>query len=195
MEKWVSTAPARADWGSDHAFFLFVLLFLQFNFLTVFSYFLGFPWSPKYYNSVRGGTPLNEFNCNSFRKFIILPCSLRSGASPYSLKGSFGEPAAGSTSPSASTRPREFVFVFAVRSSCACVCLFDCLFLCIPLCFFCWLFVGIRFFFFVWPLGAPSGVYFLQLGWVFYMCFAFVETLGLHCSTRGSVLGPLGYML
>ena len=29
--------------------------------------------------------------------------------STYSLKGSFGEPAAGSTSPSASTRPREFV--------------------------------------------------------------------------------------
>ena len=29
--------------------------------------------------------------------------------SNYSLKGSFGEPAAGSTSPSASTRPREFV--------------------------------------------------------------------------------------
>ena len=27
----------------------------------------------------------------------------------YSLKGSFGEPAAGSTSPSASTRPQEFV--------------------------------------------------------------------------------------
>ena len=45
----------------------------------------------------------------------------------------------GSTSPSASTRPREFVFVFAVRSSCACVCLFDCLFLCVPLCFFGWL--------------------------------------------------------
>ena len=31
------------------------------------------------------------------------------GTSTYSLKGSFGEPAAGSTSPSASTRPREFV--------------------------------------------------------------------------------------
>ena len=31
------------------------------------------------------------------------------GVSTYSLKGSFGEPAAGSTSPSASTRPREFV--------------------------------------------------------------------------------------
>ena len=29
--------------------------------------------------------------------------------STYSLKGSFREPAAGSTSPSASTRPREFV--------------------------------------------------------------------------------------
>ena len=67
--------------------------------------------------------------------------SLRSGRSPYSPKGSFGEPAAGSTSPSASTRPREFVFVFAVRSSCACVCLFDCLFLCVPLCFFGWLVV------------------------------------------------------
>ena len=40
--------------------------------------------------------------------------------STYSLKGSFGEPAAGSTSPSAGTRPREFVFVFAVRSSCLC---------------------------------------------------------------------------
>ena len=31
------------------------------------------------------------------------------GSSTYSLKDSFGEPAAGSTSPSASTRPREFV--------------------------------------------------------------------------------------
>ena len=31
------------------------------------------------------------------------------GTPTYSLKGSFGEPAAGSTSPSASTRPREFV--------------------------------------------------------------------------------------
>ena len=31
------------------------------------------------------------------------------GVSTYSLKGSFREPAAGSTSPSASTRPREFV--------------------------------------------------------------------------------------
>ena len=31
------------------------------------------------------------------------------GISTYSLKGSFGDPAAGSTSPSASTRPREFV--------------------------------------------------------------------------------------
>ena len=46
-----------------------------------------------------------------------------------------------STSPSASTRPREFVSVFAVRSSCACVCLFVCLFLCFPLCFFGWLVV------------------------------------------------------
>ena len=31
------------------------------------------------------------------------------GVPTYSLKGSFGEPTAGSTSPSASTRPREFV--------------------------------------------------------------------------------------
>ena len=31
------------------------------------------------------------------------PCSLRSGASPYSLKGSFGEPVAGSTTPAATT--------------------------------------------------------------------------------------------
>ena len=31
------------------------------------------------------------------------------GRSSYSLKGSFGEPAAGSASPSASTQPREFV--------------------------------------------------------------------------------------
>ena len=70
---------------------------------------------PKARSAAEAGTP---FYCliSSFRKFIIPPCSLRSGASPYSLKGSFGEPAAGSTSPSASTRPREFVFVFAVRS-------------------------------------------------------------------------------
>ena len=130
-------------------------------------------------------------------------CSLRSGPSPYSLKGSFGEPAAGSTSPSASTRPREFVFVFAVRSSCACVCLFDCLFLCVPLCFFGWLGVCgyMVFLLCLAPWGNFWCVFFAI--WVGIFCVFCIcgtlglqcGTLGLHCSTLRSVLGLLGYML
>ena len=55
--------------------------------------------------SGRGGTPLIMFNeAHSLSSLNSPP-----RPSTYSRKGSFREPAAGSTSPSASTRPREFV--------------------------------------------------------------------------------------
>ena len=68
--------------------------------------------------------------------------------STYSLKGSVGEPAAGPTSPSASTRPQEFMLVFAVRSQILVVLLlwwvfvrlFACLLIRVSLCFLGWLF-------------------------------------------------------
>ena len=76
-----------------------------------------------------------------------------------------------------------------------CVCSFVCFFVFLFVSLVGWLFVAIWFFFFVWPLGAPFWYVFFASWVIFYVCFAFVENLGLHCSTQGSVLGPLGYML
>ena len=104
-------------------FCVFRLHFCSSFLSSFFVCFLGSPGSPKHSPEKVGGTagtPLLELNRAHSESSFMQPCSLRSGASPYSLKGSFGEPAAGSTSPSASTRPREFVFVLAVRSWWSC---------------------------------------------------------------------------
>ena len=56
---------------------------------------LGSPWGAGFERSAPEAPPGRVYQ-GSFRKFIYEPCSLRFGPSPYSLKGAFGEPAAGS---------------------------------------------------------------------------------------------------
>ena len=46
MEKCVSTAPARADWGSGHSFSVFLPSLLRLLFAIVFACFLVPPGSP-----------------------------------------------------------------------------------------------------------------------------------------------------
>ncbi len=87
--------------------------------------------------------------------------------------------------------------MFAVRSSCACVCVCSiaCFFVSLFLSLVGWLFVVIWFFFFVWLLGAPSGVLFRYLGEFFVCVFCICGDLELQCGTGGSISSLLDYML
>ena len=93
MGKCVSTAPARADCGSCPYFSGSVLPFFDTFFASIFIVFWTPLGPPKSEVGVRAGTPLNEFN--SVHSLSSLKGPPRSPT--YSLKGSFREPAAGST--------------------------------------------------------------------------------------------------
>ena len=133
------------------------------------------------------------FTCTSCPRWWPSTCS---------LVGSSLEPAAGSTSPSASTRPREdgvwsllgelcLVCVLCVCCVCVCVCL--CVFVCGCICVCSCVFVCVSLFYWVcfwlfvsscaccwllwvslWHLARPCGV-----------SLALWVALGLHCDTLG----------
>ena len=71
MQKSVLTTLARADWGQAITF-LALFVHLLFSCLAAFlCRFWTFSWCLAGQFSGTGGTPLNEFNCGSFRKFIM----------------------------------------------------------------------------------------------------------------------------
>jgi hypothetical protein len=71
-----------------------------------------------------------------------------------------------------------------------CVCSIVCFFVSLFVSLVGWVFVGIWFFFFVWHLGVTSGVCFLQFGWAFSVCFAFVGPWGSNVAPWGSIVAP-----
>ena len=132
------------------------------------------------------------------RTTLLFTCTScpRWGTSKCSLVGSSLEPAAGSTSPSASTRPRAVcICFFAPRGFTQCVrvelCLLASMGVFVVLCGALWCLFGTS-----GSLGdslvAPWVSILTHMGYRWESFGHFGETLGLHFGTRGLHLGTLG---